>query len=60
MRIHGVDEDDWVKRLIVLLQGMTREVSQYINYDTDDYRHVKEALRKHFSVTEDYQKMKYR
>ena len=60
MRIHGVDEDEWVKRLIMLLQGKAREASQYINYDTDDYRHVKEALRKHFRVTEDSQRMKFR
>ena len=46
-------------RLIVLLQGKAREASQYIDYDIDDYRHVKEALRKHFSVPEDSQRMKF-
>ena len=49
-----------MKYLVPSLTGKTREVSQYMEFDKCTYRDLKERLMKHFEVTTEAQRWKFR
>ena len=60
MALNEVEEEDWLKYLVPSLTGKAREVSQYMEYDKCTYRDLKERLMKHFEVTTEAQRRKFR
>ena len=53
-------EEDWLKYLVPSLTGKAREVSRYMEFDKCTYRDLKERLMRHFEVTTEAQRWKFR
>ena len=60
MTLNEVEEEDWLKYLVPSLTGKAREVSQYMEFDKCTYRDLKERIMKHFEVTSEAQRRKFR